>query len=286
MLGTNSSTAKLGVVALGLLMLVAAPVMAAQATLVTMDAGSDFSGNESSATTVSYNSTGAQITEGGSYTSTAFSLNESADTFEYNVSSLGANATLELYDASDDSLINSKEVSATGSGSFDVSSSSATSVYVVIDVPDDGDTTSGETTTVDSVSLVAANDAPTADFSDSDNQASAGVSESVTLDASASSDPDDADTISYEWDLDGDGTFDDATGSTATVSESSTGTYEYDVRVSDGNGATDSATFTLTVEENTGGGGSGSVPSNGVLAIIGAFAAVFIVISTLLAVQD
>lgn len=286
MSGTYSTTTKFGVLALGLLMLVAAPVMAAQATLVTMESAADFGDNESTVTgDVSY-SGGVQITEGGSYTSTDFSLNESADTFNYNVSSLGANVTMELYDASDDSLINSKEVSATGSGSFDVSSSSATSVYVVIDVPDDGDSTSGETTTVDSVSLVAANDAPTADFADDDNQASAGVSESVTMDASASSDPDDADTLSYEWDLDGDGTFDDATGSTATVSESSTGTYEYDVRVSDGNGGTDSATFTLTVEEDTGGGGSGSVPSDKVLIIIGAFAVVFITISTLLAVQD
>ncbi|GAA0271900.1 hypothetical protein GCM10009000_104540 [Halobacterium noricense] len=247
-------TAKIGgILAMVALVLLAGPASAAQATLVSMDAGSDFSGNESSVTgTVSYNSTGVQITEGGSYTSTTQSLSESADTFNYNVSSLGANVTLELYNASDSTLINSKTVSATGSGSFDVSSSSATSVYVVINVPDDADGTTSETTTVDSVSLVASNDSPSADFVDSDNAKTVAVNESVTIDASASSDPDSSDTLSFDWDKNGDGTFTDATGSSITISKSSAGTYNPAVKVTDGNGGSATATYTLTVENATG----------------------------------
>lgn len=252
-----------GVLALVALMLSTGPASAASVALVNMTDGTAFQNNAASATTsgVTYPTAGVSVPEAGSYQSKTFSLSESPQTVQYDVSALGASsATIEVYNGSG-SLIASKTVSATGTGSIDVSTSSATSMYTVISVADDGDSTTGETATVSAFALVAANDAPTAAFSDSDAKQTVEVGTSVTLDASASSDPDSADSLSYKWDLDGDGQFDDATGSSVVVAEQYTGNYTYNVQVSDGNGATDTAQYTVDVTDSTS-SGSGTTSSS------------------------
>ncbi|MFB6121148.1 MAG: PKD domain-containing protein [Halobacteriaceae archaeon] len=96
------------------------------------------------------------------------------------------------------------------------------------------------------------NQAPTADFTYSPSNPSAG--QSVTFDASGSSDPE-GDALTYEWDWTGDGTVDQTTSDptdNATHSYASSGTYTASVTVSDGNGNSDTATTTV----NVGGGGS------------------------------
>lgn len=258
----TSTASKAGVLALVLMVVASGAVMAAAVTLQNLDTTSNFQNNASSITgTVNYTSPGMNVTEGGSYTSVSWSLSESPDSLAYDLNSVPAAATIKAVDGSG-TTINSKTVSAAGTGTIDLSGSTATSVHVVVDVPDDADGTTGEVTAVEYVKLKAANDAPTADFVDSDNTSSVEVGTSITLDASASSDPDSGDSLTYTWDLNNDGTFGDATGSTATVSESSTGDYKYKVKVKDGNGATDTATFTLDVVSSSSGGsgGSGSLP--------------------------
>lgn len=247
-----------GVVALALMVALTGTALAAATTLQTLDTSTEYQNNESSVTgTVNYTSPGLQITEGGMYTSSVFTLSESPDSLEYDVDAAPAAVSIRALDGTG-TEIGSKSVSSAGTGSIDLSSSTATDVQVEISVMDDGDGTADETSSIAFTNLNAANDAPTADFVDDDNSRTITVGTDVTLDASASSDPDDGDTLSYEWDLDNDGTFDDATSSTAVVNKSATGTYEVSVKVLDGNGGTDTATMTLDVQDSSSSGTSTS----------------------------
>jgi hypothetical protein len=255
------------------LMTFSGAVMGASVGLVSTSGTGFDSPDASTMGTVSYSDSGVAVEEGGSYTSVTHNLDRSPDTLNYDVGSLGdlgTNPTITAYDASDDSQIASASISATGTGSIDLSSSDATSIYYTISVADDGDSTAGESMTVASVDLSAPMQI---EFSDSDATQTVATGETVTMDVSPSDAPSGA---SIAWDLDNDGNFDDSTGNTATVSESSTGTYSYTAQMTDSSGNTTTATYTLEVTEDgtsTGGSGAGggSIPTQ-VLIIIGVVA--------------
>lgn len=94
------------------------------------------------------------------------------------------------------------------------------------------------------LSVVAANLAPSAVFSVTTASPTAG--EPVSFDASASSD-DDGTIASYSWDFDNDGV-EDATGATASHTFSSAATYPVTLTVTDDGGATGETSTDVTVE--------------------------------------
>jgi len=257
MLG-NNSTIKIGtVLALVAIVGLSAPVSAVSMSFLSLDSGTEFQNNvDTTSGTVSYTTDGVELVEssGGSSAYTTQTVNLTSDNgydyqVNYDFTQVDAPATIWVYDASDGTLITDKEVTSSGSGT--VSWTGAMDVYVEVEVPNDGDGTSGETTTLDSLELVAPNSSPQADFEDVDNTKTVSAGEEFTVDASPSNDPD-GDSLTYDWDTDGDGNYDDASGSTVTDSRSSTGEYDYSVKVSDGYGGTDTGTVSVTVEEATG----------------------------------
>lgn len=273
-----------GVLALAF-MIVASGSVAGISTLQSYDTGTEFQNNAGSdSTSVRYDSVGVEIDEAGVYT-TSLSLSESPDTVKVVVSDYnGSDFQIGVEDGNQN-VVNSITKSSTGTYTVDISSYDGTNPLIAITNPDNGDTTTGQLVSIDSIS-VTTNEAPAADLTDDDNEVTVGVDESYTIDASSTSDPE-GDSLTFDWDTDGDGNFDDASGSTVTVSESNTGTYEYDVQVSDGNGNTDTATMVVNVSDSAGGGsgftGDGISLTDPIVLVIGG---AFVVMLGFLAVKD
>ena len=117
-----------------------------------------------------------------------------------------------------------------------------TAEVTVVDNDDDS-ATATQTVTVD-----GANEAPTAAFSVSPQQARPGTT--LTFDASASTDPDGS-IASYGWDFDGDGTTDRTTSdATVTHSYGTAGTYTPELVVTDADGSPNATTETVTITAN------------------------------------
>ncbi len=114
-------------------------------------------------------------------------------------------------------------------------------------------------TVTHALSVVPAQQPPTASFTASPNPASSG--QTVSFDASASRDPDGA-IAKYEWDLDGNGTYETDTGTTPTATRAYTSVGEVPVglRVTDGDGMTGTTTVPVYVN------GTGTTYSQKVLA--------------------
>ena len=108
-------------------------------------------------------------------------------------------------------------------------------VYVTLQVTDDGDPTMTDT---DEQPIIVnrGNHPPVADAG---GPYAAHVGQQITFDGSGSYDPDQGDNIVlYEWDLDGDGQYDDATGVTTTMTWNDEYSGFIRLRVTDSNGAT------------------------------------------------
>ena len=201
----------------------------------------------------------------------AVSIGNAAPTAAFSISNnpavVGSTVTFNGSGSSDaDGTIAKYEWDLDGNGSYETdtgttatasrSYASAGDVTVGLRVTDDDAATA---TTTRALSVVPAQQPPTASFTASPNPVQSG--QTVSFNGSGSNDPDGA-IAKYEWDLDGNGSYETDTGTTATTTRAYTspGTVAVGLRVTDADGMTGTRTVPVYVN------GTGTTYSQKVLA--------------------
>jgi YD repeat-containing protein len=190
-----------------------------------------------------------------------------AFTLSANPAVIGSTVTFNGSSSSDpDGTIAKYEWDLDGDGSYETdtgttptasrSYASAGSVTVGLRVTDDD---GANATTSRALTVVPAQQPPTASFTATPNPVQSG--QTVSFNGSGSNDPDGA-IAKYEWDLDGNGSYETDTGTTATTTRAyaSPGTVAVGLRVTDGDGMTGTTTVPVYVN------GTGTTYSQKVLA--------------------
>ncbi|UPW02384.1 PKD domain-containing protein [Halorussus gelatinilyticus] len=248
---------RFGVLVMAAMLVVSGLAVAATVTTTVWQDGDDFSDWTLGTNASTTGDGGLELSDSASSSPYVnISNTEAVDKVRIETRNMSSGAEVRVYletplNTSADHVFNASQIDSNGTITIDV----ADSLHFSGDSPSNeswsGDLrvgmmeVSGDTT-IESVSYLDSNTAPTADAGP--NQ-TALQGDSVAFDGSGSTDSD-GDTLSYSWDFDGDGT-EDATGVSPTHSFSSTGTYTVELTVTDPDGASDTDTMTVTVEEST-----------------------------------